>query len=169
MRWLSHTTLSLHNKQGQFLLKERTHSDPAAGAADIITRFTHAMTIPDLLQLFNIPHVDVAKIDLEGAESKVLAPTAPLGWLKNTSIVIAELHDRAATAFNMPQVSGPVVTTMRQHGFVVHHAAEHTYFVKEALAQHVRAAARGAHVLEQKGMGDNGATSDGVQYQVGGS
>lgn len=138
------------------MFAERTHFDPAVGATDTIARLTHAMTIPDLLQLFAIPYVNIAKIDIEGAEARVLSSAAPLGWLRNASVVVTELHDHAASAFNMPHVSGPVVQMMRQRGFAVHHAGEYTYFVKEALAQHVQDTARG-HLLLQHGAGDGRA------------
>ncbi len=81
----------------------RTHQDEwgsvflevPAGTKDSIA--TTAIT--NLMSHFNIPHWDVAKIDVEGAEAKVFGADADLSWMTKTKALIAELHHNYANDY----------------------------------------------------------------------
>ncbi|HWH85106.1 MAG TPA: FkbM family methyltransferase [Burkholderiaceae bacterium] len=51
-----------------------------------------SMTMASVMREYRIDHVDILKIDIEGAELEVL--TASAEWIDRVDTVIAELHDR---------------------------------------------------------------------------
>jgi FkbM family methyltransferase len=51
-----------------------------------------AVSIADVMQLHGIDHIDILKMDIEGAELEVLTHNA--GWLSTVSNLLIELHDR---------------------------------------------------------------------------
>jgi FkbM family methyltransferase len=51
-----------------------------------------AVTIPDILDRFNLPHIDLLKLDIEGSEKEVLADCA--SWIADVGAICVELHDR---------------------------------------------------------------------------
>ncbi len=61
-----------------------------------------AVTINDIMLQFNLPYIDILKIDIEGAE-KELFENNPQSWLPKVKCLIIELHDNykkgAAKAF----------------------------------------------------------------------
>jgi FkbM family methyltransferase len=52
-----------------------------------------AMTIAELIALSGFPHIDILKIDIEGAERDVFA-TGARAWLPQVRMITIELHDR---------------------------------------------------------------------------
>ena len=52
-----------------------------------------AVTVPELLDMAQTDHIDVLKIDIEGAE-KDLFDSGYEAWLDKVSLLIIELHDR---------------------------------------------------------------------------
>jgi FkbM family methyltransferase len=58
-----------------------------------------SMTIPGILDAFGVPHIDILKIDIEGAERTVFQDSARL-WLDRVRVIAIELHDdECARAF----------------------------------------------------------------------
>lgn len=51
-----------------------------------------ALAIQDVMADFNIKHIDVLKMDIEGSELEVLNHSQP--WIDAVSVLIIELHDR---------------------------------------------------------------------------
>jgi FkbM family methyltransferase len=51
-----------------------------------------SMTLPTLMKEHDIQHIDLLKIDVEGAECEILEHAST--WIGNVSVVCAELHDR---------------------------------------------------------------------------
>jgi FkbM family methyltransferase len=51
------------------------------------------MTIEELMQEFGVDHIDLLKMDIEGAEKEVFG-SGPTPWLDHVSTIAIELHDR---------------------------------------------------------------------------
>ena len=51
-----------------------------------------AVSIADVMQLHGVDHIDILKMDIEGAELEVLAHSAE--WLSRVGNLLIELHDR---------------------------------------------------------------------------
>lgn len=54
-----------------------------------------AVTIPQLMKLYGFDHIDLLKIDIEGAELELFS-NAPI-WLDQVDYMVIELHDRFRT------------------------------------------------------------------------
>ncbi len=52
-----------------------------------------AITITDIMKMYNIDYIDILKIDIEGSE-KELFESAYEEWLPKVHLIIIELHDR---------------------------------------------------------------------------
>lgn len=52
------------------------------------------LTIPQIMKKAGIDHIDVLKIDVEGAEQRLFSSPDCHEWLSNVSVLIVELHDR---------------------------------------------------------------------------
>jgi FkbM family methyltransferase len=63
-------------------------ADPEV-SSDALTRST---TIPALLKKLGIDHVDLLKIDVEGAECEIFEDAST--WINRVDVICAELHDR---------------------------------------------------------------------------
>jgi FkbM family methyltransferase len=50
-----------------------------------------ALTLHSIMREYNIPHIDILKVDIEGAELEVF--NASSSWIDNVDTIIAELHD----------------------------------------------------------------------------
>jgi FkbM family methyltransferase len=53
-----------------------------------------ATSIPDLIGEFNLPFIDIAKIDIEGSEREVLLHEDAQAWVAKCKFLVIELHDR---------------------------------------------------------------------------
>lgn len=118
-----------------FAFQELPHGEPTVGPPHLLRQLSYAAPIPHLMRLFGFPTIDLVKLDLEGAEARVLSGSAPLQWLKEAQAVLVQLHDHAAASLGEQQVSGPVVDLMRARGFSVNHTGEFTLFVHEQRLQ----------------------------------
>jgi FkbM family methyltransferase len=78
--------------------------DPGAGAWGFMTEpageghATPAITVDRLMRDHGIDHVDVLKVDIEGAEKEVFADTA--AWIDRVDSIIVELHERLKAGCN---------------------------------------------------------------------
>ena len=52
------------------------------------------LTVPDLMQRFDLDRIDLLKIDIEGAEKEVFSDIGASGWITNVDAIEVELHDR---------------------------------------------------------------------------
>jgi FkbM family methyltransferase len=52
-----------------------------------------AYTLSDILQLHNACHIDLLKLDIEGAEVRLFSEN-PECWLRHVTVILVELHDR---------------------------------------------------------------------------
>lgn len=51
-----------------------------------------AVTIQRIMELFDMPHIDILKLDIEGSEKEVFEENFEI-WLPKTKVLIIELHD----------------------------------------------------------------------------
>lgn len=66
-----------------FMVKETSEDNPGC---------FKAISIADIMHTYQIPTIDIVKIDIEGAEKELLAENT--GWIAKSKIIILELHDR---------------------------------------------------------------------------
>jgi FkbM family methyltransferase len=52
------------------------------------------MTIPEIMEIAAVDHIDILKLDIEGAERRLFSSPDCHAWLSKVSILIVELHDR---------------------------------------------------------------------------
>lgn len=52
-----------------------------------------AVTIPQLMERYDMSHVDILKVDIEGSELELFS-LGDLGWLDKVTTIAVELHDR---------------------------------------------------------------------------
>jgi FkbM family methyltransferase len=117
---------ALWNRDGQISVAQ---PDPATGASGKWAFVTHegpgaqvrAVTMRTLMREMRIPAIDLAKIDIEGAEQEVFEDTQ---WLNGLRCLMIELHDRFR-----PGCSEAVEPAMR--GFVRSHRGETTFYARE--------------------------------------
>ena len=64
----------------------------AAEQSETICHRVPAFTVKAIMSRFGMTHVDVLKIDIEGAEKEVMDASAD--WIDNVSMLAIELHDR---------------------------------------------------------------------------
>ena len=51
-----------------------------------------AVTVSDIIRKYDLPYIDLLKLDIEGSEKEVLASSAP--WIAHVGAICIELHDR---------------------------------------------------------------------------
>lgn len=74
-------------------------------------KWIQAYTIPELIEDYNIPTIDILKIDVEGTE-KILFDNQAARWLSKTKVLIIETHDRI-----VPGSSTPVLREISKKNF----------------------------------------------------
>jgi FkbM family methyltransferase len=117
---------ALWNRDGQIGVSE---ADPATGAFGnwgFVTREgrgaqVRAVTMQTLMQEMSIPTIDLAKIDIEGAEQELFEDTR---WLKGIGCLMIELHDRFR-----PGCSDAVEAAMQ--GFTRSQRGETMFYLRE--------------------------------------
>jgi FkbM family methyltransferase len=70
-------------------------------------------TIETLMKKFQLPHIDILKMDIEGAEYSVFTHDTD-AWLAGVSVLVAELHE-----FINPGVSELVISVLSSSGFKI--------------------------------------------------
>lgn len=86
-----------------------------------------AISVNSIIQQYNLSHIDVLKIDIEGAEAALFS-TGYETWLPNVKVLIIELHEKIK-----PGVSEQVFAVMKQYGFVHSSQGANDVFVKKLL------------------------------------
>jgi FkbM family methyltransferase len=99
--------------EGEKFSRIRVVDDTLLASAQVV----HGLTMSRLLERSGFPHVDLLKIDIEGAEAKLFR--GDLSWLDRVNAIAVEFHEdsRAQSRFD---------TIMRQHGFEVDDSHAHT-------------------------------------------
>ncbi|MBL7777873.1 MAG: FkbM family methyltransferase [Chitinophagales bacterium] len=85
--WKNDAYLKITNKAASkwaFTVSETTESDPES---------FKAVGIKQLMEQFDIPQIDILKIDIEGAEYELLEAGYE-NWMSKTKTLIIELHER---------------------------------------------------------------------------
>ena len=67
-----------------------------------------ATTVPEIMRFMGQRHIDILKMDIEGAEADVLDQTAD-SWLDRVGLLIIELHG--------PLIAQKVMATLNRNGF----------------------------------------------------
>jgi FkbM family methyltransferase len=130
--WDKQTHISLMAQEGEwgYMFQEV----PSAREGSV-----YGTTITNLLRRFNFPRLDFAKIDIEGAESRVLSANADLAWLDSTKLICMELHDWMAHYYGLEKVSDIVMGTMEAKPFTSFWDGEHVFYQHKNLdAAHTR-------------------------------
>jgi FkbM family methyltransferase len=84
--------------------------------------------IETLMKEFQLPHVDILKMDIEGAEYSVFANN-PDAWLAGVRVIVAELHE-----FIHPGVSELVLGVLKDSGFKISWKGENLVASKDISA-----------------------------------
>lgn len=85
--WKNNTHLKIENSNAGNNAFTVTETNEAT--ADTIK----AITISSVMEQFNIPHIDILKLDIEGSEKEVFEAQYEK-WLPVTRVLIVELHDK---------------------------------------------------------------------------
>lgn len=125
--WDKHTRLTVNSaeKGAWGMVFEETSSQSETSI--------HATTIERLLRAHRFPRVDIAKIDIEGAEGKALHPSAGLTWINTAQLIIFELHDHMAGMYGLQQVSDVVEKAMAGRSFSTFRDKEHSVYLSDAV------------------------------------
>jgi FkbM family methyltransferase len=67
----------------------------AVGEADPATGLVRAVTFDEIIKEFNLDHIDLLKVDVEGSEKEIFANAEP--WISSVGAICIELHDRLKT------------------------------------------------------------------------
>jgi hypothetical protein len=104
--------------------------DDTPPQGDVVAQETRGITVPALLDAYGIVHVDIFKIDIEGAEKELFEHCE--AWIGRVDALIVELHDRmkpgcsdsfntAALGFEMKWRRGENEFRARQTGCIDAH------------------------------------------------
>jgi len=87
---------------------------------------THIETtdVSTILQQYGADHIDILKMDIEGAERNVILNNSD-SWLRRTSIIIVELHGS--------QITNECTSFLNKKGFTSSRYRSLHYFINEAL------------------------------------
>ncbi|NSL89847.1 FkbM family methyltransferase [Chitinophaga solisilvae] len=80
-----------------------------------------AISINDIMTMYQWPHIDIVKLDVEGAEEKIFASN--FEWLAKTRVLIIELHDKL-----LPGSSNTFRAAMQQYDFTESRLGENLIF-----------------------------------------
>lgn len=80
-------------------------------------RAVRAVTVPELVDLADAEHVDLLKLDIEGAEKELFAEGYE-GWLGRVGVIVIELHDWLRPGSGQPfrRAASRYGFKRRQHG-----------------------------------------------------
>jgi len=62
--------------------------------ADPLNRVVFCETITPFQLVEDYGHIDILKLDIEGAEAALFSPANDLSWLESVTCIVIELHDR---------------------------------------------------------------------------
>ena len=70
------------------------------------------VSIPELMSEYQIPKIDLLKMDIEGGEFAVLEENEDLSWLNQVDTIVLEVHSDFGN-------SAALIGRLRRHGFTV--------------------------------------------------
>jgi FkbM family methyltransferase len=94
--------------------------------AGVAKRGVKAVTIDEILRGTGRSHIDILKLDIEGAEKEVFSDNYA-SWLSRTNILILELHDRFKAGCREA-----VYSAVRNFDFTEYQRGENTFFFRKA-------------------------------------
>ena len=94
-------------------------------AADVAKKAVKAITLDEILHSTGRKHIDILKLDIEGAEKEVFSENYA-NWLSKTNILILELHDRFKAG-----CSAAVYSAVRSFDFTERRRGENVFFVRK--------------------------------------
>lgn len=82
------------------------HNDATSQPHDIQRDqvLVNGMTIETIMDSFDFPHIDILKIDIEGAEKELFTDTS--AWIDKVNTLIVELHERMKPGCNRSFYNG---------------------------------------------------------------
>ena len=90
-----------------------------------------AVTVRDVMDKFDLPHIDLLKLDIEGSERMLFEANSDYkAWVDQTKMLMIELHDRY-----MPGCREAVVDALQPEDFTWYENAEYTVFERDGLAE----------------------------------
>ena len=92
-----------------------------AGTADSFS----AVSIAGLMRKYNLPHLDMVKLDVEGAEEFIFADNYN-EWISKTKMIIIELHERMK-----PGSADSFWKAIGQHSFSKKQVGENIIFINQ--------------------------------------
>ena len=87
--WGENEQLIVHNADG-----DTWTPTVARTTADSRENLVEGYTIERLLAESGVQHIDLLKMDIEGAEFEVFTSPHAADWIRRTSLIMVELHDR---------------------------------------------------------------------------
>lgn len=75
-----------------FRVAEMNDSDTKLNLEEVSRNRVPAVTIPEIMDRYCLPYIDLLKLDIEGSEKEVLAGSA--SWIACVGAICIELHDR---------------------------------------------------------------------------
>lgn len=81
--------------------------------------------VPSILEQYGADHIDILKMDIEGAERNVILNNNSDSWLQRTSMIIVELHGS--------QIRDDCTSYLKSKGFTSSRYRSLHYFVNESL------------------------------------
>lgn len=85
-----------------------------------------SVTLSQIMAQAKCDHIDILKLDIEGAEQEVFA-SGYESWLVRTNVIIIELHERLR-----PGSSSNVYRAIKGYGFSLSHRGEHAILTRQA-------------------------------------
>lgn len=83
-------------------------------------------TIIELMRKFQLPRIDILKMDIEGAEYSVFT-NDPASWLNYVGCLVIELHE-----YIHPGVTGLVIQALKASNFTISHRGENLVAIRAA-------------------------------------
>ena len=93
---------------------------------DASSESIEAVTIKHVMDTYNMPHIDILKLDIEGSEKEVFESNVET-WLPKTRVLIIELHDRMK-----PGCSRAVFNAIGKYDFSFDMKGENLIFTNNA-------------------------------------
>lgn len=100
--------------QWSFIVQEATLSH---------ARRVPAISLQSLMDQYRLPHIDILKIDIEGAEAKVFEGSACHEWLPHVRLLAIELHDHL-----YPGSDRNFVAAINHYECTIRYAGENIFF-----------------------------------------
>jgi FkbM family methyltransferase len=82
------------SKTAKLSIKSPDAETNAFQVSEAIDGDIQAISIDDIITKYDLPRIDLLKIDIEGSEKEVFSAPAAHRWLNRTRMILVETHDR---------------------------------------------------------------------------